>query len=324
MQSFHPFPASPQQQRVQQTESDNPFSNPRLVQAPPPRHSSPYDLARGAYSHRSPSSHAALAHAERVAAARDGRGDDDIDSQLASLLRGGEEDLQRLSLSGQIAAAAQSASSLQSAFAAAAYDSPARNRPAAAAAHSYSASPAQPSPSGRLAFGSASGGGLAASGANEQLYYDLLKLAREGDTAAVKQLLSTHTASDALDINYADRDGDTALHRACAGGHLAMTHLLVLELRADIHRANRDGDTPLLVNARSRAPNAALLRFLVECGGDIHAKNAVRLSRAPSHALARLGPSRCRFRWDFLFRVWDSCRILLVFLLSSFFFLLLF
>jgi ankyrin repeat protein len=41
-----------------------------------------------------------------------------------------------------------------------------------------------------------------------------------------------------FDVNHTDRDGDTAAHRAAAGGHLQVLHLLILHFRADIHRQN--------------------------------------------------------------------------------------
>jgi ankyrin repeat protein len=72
----------------------------------------------------------------------------------------------------------------------------------------------------------------------DEVYYNLLKCAREGDCAGVKALLHSPLGAQ-LDVNYADRDGDTSLHRACAGGHLQMCHLLVLEHSADIHRTNK-------------------------------------------------------------------------------------
>jgi hypothetical protein len=142
-----------------------------------------------------------------------------------------------------------------------------------------------PSPVRAASSGSGSSNGLSAASSSPQQqehdYYVLLKASREGDCNTVRQLLSSNAqAGTPLQVDSTDRDGDTALHRACAGGHTSMVHLLVLEAGACIHARNHAGDTPLLVNALSAAPQPTLLRFLVECGGDIHDKNKAGVSVA--------------------------------------------
>ena len=272
LQSFQPFSPqrpSPQQSQAGSHAADNPFSNPRLLESTPPRHSSPYDVARGVHGASNAAFLQAQAERDSHGAAAAAAAAGDTDALLASLLRGDEE-LKRLSLGAAQPAAPASQgfsprhqqqqqlqqSSLSSSFAAASYSSPAR----ASSSATFSGSVASPS----------------VSAAADQLYYNLLKSAREGDCAAVKQLLQSSSASagaGGLDVNYTDRDGDSALHRACAGAHLDMVHLLVLEGRANVHLANNSGDTPLLVNVKSASPHPRLIRFLIECGSDIYQKN---------------------------------------------------
>jgi len=269
MHAFHispqrtqPQPPHHQQQHAAAASaSDNPFSNPRLLMQPvtPTRHTSPYALARGA----SELDNRALAEAQRAAES----GAVDADALLASLMLGGGD------LSGSNGA--QQAATLSGAT----YSSPLRApatplnqhhqqppSPGLRGAASLPVhTPQQPSP--------------ARASSQEHEFYVLLKSAREGDCNAVRQLLAASAQSGApLQIDSADRDGDTALHRACAGGHTAMVQLLVLEFGANIHLPNTSGDTPLLVNAQSGHPQLALLRFLVECGSDIHAKNKAGIS----------------------------------------------
>ncbi len=128
--------------------------------------------------------------------------------------------------------------------------------------------------------------GADASASLEQACYELLKHSREADCNAVRNLLVAQRQRGApLQLSHADRDGGTALHRACASGHLAMAQLLVIEGGASIHQTNAAGDTPALVNAQSAHPNAALLRFLIGCGSDLHAKENAAKEQSPSVCL---------------------------------------
>ena len=310
MHSFHPFgasaaSASPQRGAAPAIDAaSNPFSDPRLLETRPSpgRHASPYELAR---AHQTTSTQAAFAQAERAAdhhsfssAGDAGRMGitSETDAYLASLVQGGSDDLKRLSLGGNSHHSSSSAGGggvspqrQPSSHSALLHRSPASAATAAAAtanAAGYSSPPrshafaaaAAVSPSHHhspLVLSGARGSPLES---QEQFYYDLLKHAREGDCAAVQSLLQSATSS--FDVDFADRDGDSALHRACAGGHLGMVHYLVLECGANIHATNRHGDMPLIVNLRGANPSPAVVKFLVECGSDIHATNAQGVSAA--------------------------------------------
>ena len=241
-------------------DDSNPFSSARLLISAPSRHTSPYALTTG------PANAGALARAERAANA----GGDDED--MALLLRGSQE----LSFGHSGEASTRLAPS-----------TPLRGHPSPQQLQQPSqppsaATPPRPPPSAQDGSSHFSGARLSersASSAADPMdasSYELLKLAREGDCTGARRLLIAHTERGTpLSIAHADRDGDTALHRACAGGHLAMAQLLLLEAGADIHQTNHAGDTAALVNVQSAHPNTALLRFLIECGANLDAKNEV-------------------------------------------------
>jgi hypothetical protein len=105
----------------------------------------------------------------------------------------------------------------------------------------------------------------------QRKYYELFKHAREGNLPKLKDILPE------LDVNFRDQDGDTALHRAAAGGHVHIAQYLIM-CEANIDAVNADGNTPLMVNLLSPNCNDNIVRFLMDCGADIDIRNRAQES----------------------------------------------
>jgi hypothetical protein len=87
-----------------------------------------------------------------------------------------------------------------------------------------------------------------------------MKAARSGEFKIVRYL-----AGREADVNRGRKDGNTALTVAAQFGRLAMVRCL-LELGASIEIANTEGETALLMSARSSGPSSTM-QFLLEHAG---------------------------------------------------------
>ncbi|XP_065845194.1 putative ankyrin repeat protein RF_0381 isoform X2 [Oscarella lobularis] len=74
-----------------------------------------------------------------------------------------------------------------------------------------------------------------------------------------------------LDVNEANRQGNTSLHRSCKNNHVEMAKFLI-SVGADIEALNKWGRTPFLEAAFEGAEGT--LNVLIEKGCNIHAKSA--------------------------------------------------
>lgn len=90
---------------------------------------------------------------------------------------------------------------------------------------------------------------------------DLVKAARSGDHAAVRQLLAKHA-----DVNAAEADGTTALHWAASTDDLDGTELLI-HAGAKANVANRYGVSPLSLAASNG--NAPIVTSLLVAGAEV-------------------------------------------------------
>jgi len=107
---------------------------------------------------------------------------------------------------------------------------------------------------------------------NEKL---MIKAAKKGDVAAVKQLLKT----DKDLTNARDMDDSTPLHCAAWKGHLEVVKAL-LDAGADINAKSQNdhyGDTPL--HAASHGNQKDVVKVLIERGANLHSKN--KIGRTP-------------------------------------------
>lgn len=73
-----------------------------------------------------------------------------------------------------------------------------------------------------------------------------LKAVRKGDTTELQKILQRWDG--ALNINYYDKEGQTALHQSCLDGNLELVKLLI-KFGADVRLANRDGWSALHIAA---------------------------------------------------------------------------
>ncbi|ETV85333.1 hypothetical protein H257_03099 [Aphanomyces astaci] len=93
----------------------------------------------------------------------------------------------------------------------------------------------------------------------------LHRAASKGDDALVKALLSTYEG-DVLDFasTATSKQGQTALHLACKGGHHTTANVLLTAGKSLLSCVDRHGNTPLHFAATSSAPQAlALLEWLI-------------------------------------------------------------
>lgn len=88
----------------------------------------------------------------------------------------------------------------------------------------------------------------------------LLDAVKSGDEAAIRALVQKRA-----DVNVAEPDGTTALHRAVQRDDVETVELLI-RAGANVKTANRYGVTPLIVACTNG--NAAIMRKLIEAGAD--------------------------------------------------------
>ena len=87
---------------------------------------------------------------------------------------------------------------------------------------------------------------------------------------------------DPDDLNKADKDGNTALIRAAAEGHIETVHALI-KAGADLNKANKNGDTALILAARQGHTEA--VQALIQAGADLNKADEdgdTALIRAPA------------------------------------------
>jgi ankyrin repeat protein len=89
---------------------------------------------------------------------------------------------------------------------------------------------------------------------------DLIDAAEDGDNRLVQELLDS-----GADINFRDRNGNTALMMASAWGYTKMGRLL-LEKGADYNNRDIDGSTPLMIAAYER--DTEMVQLLLDKGAD--------------------------------------------------------
>jgi len=98
---------------------------------------------------------------------------------------------------------------------------------------------------------------------------DMIKAAKHGDVARIKELLKSNPTLIAAQ----DSDGSTPLHCAVWKGHDQAVALL-LSAGADVNATNRNehwGTTPL--HAAAHANHAAIASLLIAKGADLHARD---------------------------------------------------
>ncbi len=95
----------------------------------------------------------------------------------------------------------------------------------------------------------------------------LIDAARKGDLTKVSQLLD-HPEED---VNQTDQYGNTALHEAVALGHAQVTEKLIAS-KADVHKANQNGDTPL-IRATQYSIDINVIEQLLQAKADVNHAN---------------------------------------------------
>jgi ankyrin repeat protein len=98
---------------------------------------------------------------------------------------------------------------------------------------------------------------------------EILKAAKYGDAATVKQLLAMESSL----VSVRDSDGSTPLHCACWKGHESVARVL-LEAGADVNAENANehwGTTPL--HAAAHANQKKIAELLIAHSANIMARN---------------------------------------------------
>ena len=94
--------------------------------------------------------------------------------------------------------------------------------------------------------------------------YELMAAAAQGDTNRIRQLIPK------IDVNARfGGDGETALHRAAARGHLSAVNLLV-DHGANVNAVDEQGATPLL--AATYSSHKEVVVFLLQRGATVDAQ----------------------------------------------------
>lgn len=128
------------------------------------------------------------------------------------------------------------------------------------------------------------GGVSTVSSPSRALLYYFAKLASSTREEEVIDLEFVQTLVDnGASVNTADRHGQTLLHEAARQWDLSVAKLL-LERGAVVNQPDKYGRTPLHVAAAVNYPE--MVQFLVQRGGDIHAKTAKEM-QTPVHFAAR-------------------------------------
>ena len=115
----------------------------------------------------------------------------------------------------------------------------------------------------------------------KSIHYELLAAATSGDVSKAAELIRRGAPVSAR----FGGDGDTALHRAAAYGHVDLVRLL-LQAGAYVNAVDADGATPLL--AAAYHGHLAVVKILVEAGANINAQET-RHGFTPLQEAARKG-----------------------------------
>jgi ankyrin repeat protein len=75
------------------------------------------------------------------------------------------------------------------------------------------------------------------------------------------------------DVNAQDENGSTALHLACERKNVKVVKYLISDMKADLHLVDNKGRTPLHVACESKRPTLSVLKFLVNKGAAVLAKD---------------------------------------------------
>ncbi|XP_035218696.1 notch-regulated ankyrin repeat-containing protein-like [Stegodyphus dumicola] len=96
---------------------------------------------------------------------------------------------------------------------------------------------------------------MSQAGVDTSYQEDLLKAVRDGDAIELQKILQRWEGC--VNINYYDKEGQTALHLSCMDGNLELVKLLV-KFGADVRLANRDGWSALHIAAYGGHQDIAL------------------------------------------------------------------
>jgi len=105
--------------------------------------------------------------------------------------------------------------------------------------------------------------------------FSLCAAARTGNVNFIKRLLQDH--GKALDVNFQDGTGNTALHYTAQQNHLDAATIL-LDAGAKLNVKNLQGDTPL--HLASRRNKIQMIELLVARGADRNIQNKKKVAAA--------------------------------------------